>query len=1003
MLGADAIWRSTGDGYTGAKSESQGCEAQLTSAVWSSENVASDPPMVAREAELARILSVISTVMTGSGRCLMLVGEPGIGKTRLAREALRGAAALGASTSTGRCFEQHTTVPFFPFAEAFAGLLSRAPQDHMLDVSSRLPELAYILGEGSTRDLPPGQATQLQVFRAAAAFLDEQAGIMPVVLLLEDLHWADSTSLGLLLYLGRHLGNARILILGTYRDSVVGTNHPLEEVIRELVRERTVDEVPLRRLTPAGTRALIGSRLRDDGVSDDLIAKVHVRADGNPFFTEELLKAVMDQRSRRQTSGGSSTELPSDVGVPRSIRAAVNERVRRLATDVQDVLRLACIVGQEFDHEILLAASDQPGTVPGALDAALSARLIETRRDRPERYAFSHALIHETLLEEIPLHRRRQLHLRVGEALEDPRVTTTAADIAHHYLSAADAERTILYSVRAGDDAAARYAHAEAAHWYAVAAGLFTQRDDLDQAAYVRCRRGSELYDLNALADAEAEYQTALATFQRAGDTKGQAVAQWGLGRIHQARYDMAQSVRILDEAVRLWPNDPEDANLVMLLVDAARARTFSGDPAAAIALAERALQHAEQLGNGALQARALFGLACASDQELPDRDLIGMLDRAESLALAAGDWRTLCRIYTNRALSRLALGELAEQLEDHRRAVAAAERCGDTERLAFAHLALSVDLMQACKWEEGRQSAQLAIDLDPTDRPGNYLARAMLAFLQGRFDESVRQFLLLAADSRVRADVQGLVVGLSSAADVMLQLDGPLDATLAAEAAQIAREKWRPTRAACVAIEAETLVRLRAAGAERTLVQAEQLARELDMPIAQPQLLRARGLLLLSRGDITGAVEVLDASAALARGQRSTWQLGRTLAVLLEAARQSSDETLQAKTKAELRGIIEQIGPEAHGLLWARGVSRHRTRSMRASVEGPLSSREREVAALIARGLTDRQIADQLVISEGTAGVHVSHILNKLGFHRRTEIATWAHQHELAGNSTEG
>jgi DNA-binding NarL/FixJ family response regulator len=144
-----------------------------------------------------------------------------------------------------------------------------------------------------------------------------------------------------------------------------------------------------------------------------------------------------------------------------------------------------------------------------------------------------------------------------------------------------------------------------------------------------------------------------------------------------------------------------------------------------------------------------------------------------------------------------------------------------------------------------------------------------------------------------------------------------------------------------------------------------------------------------LKRGNVAGAIEALDASAALARSRHQVIQLGRTLAVLSAAAREHGDATLESETNAELAAVVEPIGPEARGLAWAQGLPSRRSRAVRSIPDGLLSTREREVAALIAQGLTDRQIADRLVITEGTAGVHVSHILNKLGFHRRTEIAS--------------
>jgi DNA-binding CsgD family transcriptional regulator len=253
---------------------------------------------------------------------------------------------------------------------------------------------------------------------------------------------------------------------------------------------------------------------------------------------------------------------------------------------------------------------------------------------------------------------------------------------------------------------------------------------------------------------------------------------------------------------------------------------------------------------------------------------------------------------------------------------------------------------------------------------------------------------------------MQAVAYGTALLADFMLQLDRPSEAEAPArEAAEGARSSWR-SMAGFVAPLAETLVCLHAPDAEAVLADAERLIEETDKPVARPQLLRARGRLLMHRGDLRGAVKTLGESAAVARSQQAIIELGRTLAVLADAARTHGDATLAAQADTERAAVVERIGPEVRGLGWARNLPRARNRLSRRlqSTPGrqpiPLSSREREVAALLALELTDRQIADRLVITEGTAGVHVGHILNKLGFHARTEIARWAVEHGLGPDS---
>ena len=262
---------------------------------------------------------------------------------------------------------------------------------------------------------------------------------------------------------------------------------------------------------------------------------VHQRAQGNPFFTEELLAAFIEQGALSSTDAGLQAAALAQLRVPRSIHLVVGERVGRLPAESRDLLSLASVLGQEFDIDVLIAASDRSQSeVFAALDAALEARLVEeVRGGFGKRYAFVHALIQETLYEELPAHRRRVLHQRLGEVLETVRAGQAAvtAELARHFLHAGDTERAVTYAIQAGDDASGRYAHAEAAHQYTIAVDVLRElerapggppRSSADWAA--------ELFDLNRLPEALAAYEAALSGFEQAVTTPGrrQLTGDWG-------------------------------------------------------------------------------------------------------------------------------------------------------------------------------------------------------------------------------------------------------------------------------------------------------------------------------------------------------------------------------------------------------------------------------------------------------------------------------------------
>jgi len=360
-------------------------------------------------------------------------------------------------------------MPFFLFTEALTLPLMGPPLLPEPQALERWPELARLLPEaGADQHVQGAQDTQLRVFRAVTAFLRDIAEGTPLVLLLDDLHWADATSLSLLLYLGRHLEGSRILLLGTYRDAEVDREHGFEQTLRELVRERLMDELHVRPLAREETAGLIRRRLAAQTVTDELVALVHTRAAGNPFFTEELLKALVEQGGIGQ--GPWEPQALGGMEPPRSVRAVVDHRVGRLPPETQELLRVASVIGQEVELEVLVGASGQAEPdLLDRLDAALAAGLLnEAPGGSGNRYAFVHALVQQALYAGLPSSLRRRLHRRIGEVLEllQPGRASVAAELARHFLAAGDADQALGYALQAGREASARYAHAEAARWY---------------------------------------------------------------------------------------------------------------------------------------------------------------------------------------------------------------------------------------------------------------------------------------------------------------------------------------------------------------------------------------------------------------------------------------------------------------------------------------------------------------------------------------------------------
>jgi predicted ATPase len=351
--------------------------------------------LVAREAELERITAALDTVRGGQGQLVLLTGEAGVGKTRLEQEVMLAARQHGFQVLVGRCYEEHASVPLFPFVEVVTAGLAVASPAVWQGVARRFPELGVLVPDLLPAPPSAGADGRLGVLRGISGFLQVLSSQGPVAVLLDDLHWADSASVELLGYLARQLRSDAVLLVATYRDIDVDRHHPLRWLVPSLSRERLVIRLNLQSLPLVGTAAQTRSRFAGEMVPDALVQLVHARSEGNPFFTEELMTVLVEQGTSSRAGVDWARTAAAEVAVPPSVQAVVAQRVERLDEAVQEVLRVASVLGQEFELAVLVAATGQKEDhVLDHLDAALAARLLEERRTgRQERYAFAHVLI----------------------------------------------------------------------------------------------------------------------------------------------------------------------------------------------------------------------------------------------------------------------------------------------------------------------------------------------------------------------------------------------------------------------------------------------------------------------------------------------------------------------------------------------------------------------------------------------------------------------------------
>ena len=459
------------------------------------------PVFVAREHERASLHEALDAAgADGLRRIAILSGEPGIGKTSLSAAFARDAYSLGAVVLYGRCDEDRT-IPYQAWIDALAHLCVHAPIDllreHVLvrggELARLIPELAARVDLPARRDLDP-ETEQYLLFGAVVDLLGRVAAVAPLVLVLDDLHWADRASLLLLKYFVSAERPSSSLVLAIYRDSDLAASDALSDTLVALYREPGVQLLALAGLGQDELSALLeataGHELDDDGrlLRDMLLSET----DGNPFFVTETLRHLAETGSIRRDASGhwsASADLRA-LGLPVTVRDVVRRRVAHLGPEVQQMLGLASVIGREFELGLLATVADRSEDATlDALEAATTASLIQPVTGETERFTFVHALIEHTLYDELSPPRRRRAHRRVVEALTSllgPDPVERIGELANHW-EAADpgGDEAIDYAVMAGQHAMHNLAPQDGLYWFAKALQLLDARPDPD--AHRRC------------------------------------------------------------------------------------------------------------------------------------------------------------------------------------------------------------------------------------------------------------------------------------------------------------------------------------------------------------------------------------------------------------------------------------------------------------------------------------------------------------------------------------
>ena len=731
--------------------------------------------------------AALEDALSGRGRLVTLVGEPGIGKTRTAVELATYAGLRGAQVLWGRCYEEQGVPPYWPWVQAIRSYVrEREPEQLRSEMGAGAADIAEIVSD--VRERLPGlqaspaldspEAARFRLFDSITTFLKAAGRKRPVVLVLDDLHWADTPSLLLLQFLTRELTGARLLVVGTYRDVELSRQHPLAETLAELTRERPFQRILLRGLTQEDVRRFIEitSGIRPPG---GLVSAVHTQTEGNPLFVTEVVRLLVQEgeltreRARERDSW--------EVRIPEGVREVIGRRLNRLSQRCNETLTIASIIGREFEMRQLSGLVDDPSVGPGhamsedrlldVLEEALSARAIEELPDTVGRYQFTHALIQETLVEELSLSRRVRLHARIAETLEEmygDQAESHAAQLAHHFSQAeamVGSEKLVRYSLLAGERALSAYANEEAVEHFKRALSAKEDKPmDAETAALLfgLGRAQAATVPTHEMYHAVASLSRAFDYYVKSGDV-ARAVATVEYPKdIVQILSGMGELGRMVDRALELVPADSREAGSIL----ARQVRVLGvlrNDYEGAQEAMGRALAIARRDNDGALEARILSNAIDVAVFHLHFPETLEMGMRAIELGQSLDDPYAESSGHLWAALILTAWGEHDRASRHAQAGLSVAEKLRDRYWMGTALWASQVHAQVVGDWKVARDLSDRGLSANPNF--GTLLAcRVLLEYQVGDFiqgEEYLERLLEIARSvgPEARPALVGLVV----------------------------------------------------------------------------------------------------------------------------------------------------------------------------------------------------------------------------------------------------
>jgi DNA-binding CsgD family transcriptional regulator/tetratricopeptide (TPR) repeat protein len=955
---------------------------------------------VGRDGPLDALRDRLDKAFDGQGRVVLLGGNAGIGKSRLVRELKQIAATRELRVIEGRCSSTESSVPYAPLMDALRFRISRGESAQVGEVLGPLrtvlaPLFPQLAGEVSPSEQPGERERPFDlIFRV----LERLASQEPMLLILEDVHWADQTSLELLHHLAHRAPSLSMLIIATYRSDELHATHPLRKLLGAMARDRVGEEIRLLPLTSNETAEMLRGIL---GKEPDpaFAAAIWRRAEGNPFFVEEIVSVFLAGAAVNPdvVSASALDRLP----LPSTVSEAILARVNTLGPNALEAISAAAVIGRTVEFEDLrevLGMSELE--LIEVIEQLVAHQLLrEDKSEGPDSYAFPHALMQEAIYESIISRRRRLLHRRVAAALEkrSRRQSTRLDELAYHYRLGGDRERAFEYARLAGDEAVRLRAWDDAAEHYENAlASLEDQADDGMKTAELLERLAGVAWRQSRGVAGRQYAEDALRIRRSLGQTEEAARLLRRLALLRIEEGDTEGAGEALDEALRLI-GTTESEQLGAIYDDLGRLSIERGDLDRAESLLTHGLSLASRDSHGAEEVLAIVSLGQLSVLGGHVSAGVARLDLALAL-LREGrrlPFERLTRVYADGVRTLLLAQEYPRALEWADSARQLCQRQGVVGMDAhFRSMRAAILTIASGEEDTLAEASEAVAELRRTERAELKDALRVLGFIHRARGDLVSA--RAAYEEAISLGERGRPVGLAlvalaqgrneEAAEVLVQALHAIPPTQPLVARQI------------LPYAVEALIAVGRVADARAIV--EQTPSIPDTSAGFAQLLHARGLVELADGRADTAAEDLTAAAESWEEKGNRLEARRARVALLEAMLSAGTTTEALSTG---RALLEQLGRpllprerETVRRLLRRAGVRTRPESGQPrdnSGEKRLTVREEAVLREVAKGRTNREIASSLGIAEKTVSVHVSHILAKLDCRTRTQAALFVTQ----------